>query len=252
MVETGSVDCQINDGVGTVTFSHPRSNSLPGALLREIAKTIEALGKDRAANVIVLQSLGDKAFCAGASFDELLAVKDLTQSKHFFSGFAILISAMKQSPKLIITRVQGKAVGGGVGIVSASDYVFAHDSASIRLSELALGIGPFIIGPAVQRKVGISNFSALAIDADWRSAEWAKTNGLYTETFPEISELNSKVETFSKHLAKCSAEAMTQLKKILWEGTESWGELMEQRVGITSSLALGSFVQSAIAAANKR
>lgn len=252
MVEDGLVESQIADGIGRVTFSHPRSNSLPGKLLREIAAKIDTFGSDAKVRVIVLQSAGEKAFCAGASFDELAAVKNLDESKHFFSGFAILIAAMRRCPKFVVTRLQGKAVGGGVGVVSASDYAFAHDSASIRLSELALGFGPFIIGPAVQRKVGLSAFTELAVDADWRDAGWAKSHGLYNEVVASHSELDAKVNNFAAKLAAYNPAATSKLKAILWEGTEHWEQLLENRVHTTSSLALTDFVQKAIKVAQAK
>lgn len=252
MTETGKAELKVHDGIGTVTFSHPRSNSLPGALLRKIAACVDDLGKNPDCKVVVLQSEGEKVFCGGASFDELLAVGDIEQSKHFFSGFAILILAMRRCPKFVVCRVQGKAVGGGVGLVSAADYALATDAASIRLSELAIGFGPFIIGPAVQRKVGLAAFTELAVDADWRDANWAKTHGLYAEVCPSIAELDTRLGTFTKKLSAFNPEAMAKLKAILWEGTEHWDQLVNARVSITAQLALTPFVKNAVAQAGKK
>lgn len=252
MVESGKVEHKIENGIGTITFSHPRANSLPGALLRNIAATVEELGNNPTAKVIVLQSSGEKVFCSGASFDELQAVKNLEQSKHFFSGFATLILAMRRCPKLIIARVQGKATGGGVGVISAADYALATEGSAVKLSELALGFGPFIIGPAVERRVGRAAFSAMAIDADWRSAEWCKTRGLYVDVYPGITELDSALGALSKRLSNFNPEAMNKLKRILWEGTDHWEQLVPSRVEITSQLALTPFVQQAVAAAAQK
>src|SRR4051812_21288702 len=181
------VNSKIENGIGTITFFHPQSNSMPGTQLRNLAAEIEKLGKDDNVKVIVLKSEGEKAFCAGASFDELIAIKDLETGKKFFSGFANVINAMRKAPKFIIARVQGKAVGGGVGIASSADYTFAVYSASVKLSELAVGIGPFVVGPAVERKVGSSAFSQLTINAtEWQTAQWAKEKGLYAEIFSTV------------------------------------------------------------------
>ena len=250
MIENGTVSQTIESGVATITFGHPRGNSLPGALLREIASTIDNAAKDSNVRVVVLKTLGDKVFCGGASFDELLAVKTPQQSNHFFSGFAILISAMRRCPKFIVTRVQGKVVGGGVGIVAASDYVFAMSGAALRLSEFALGFGPFVIGPAVQRKIGTAAFSQIAVDAEWRDANWGVANGLYAQLFTDVAELDLAVAKFAAKLSASNPEATAKLKSVLWEGTENWDELLPQRVAITAGLALTDFVQSAVQKVN--
>ena len=246
MTEAGSVKAEIREGVGEICFSHPKGNSLPGELLREIASQVDAYGEDRDVRVILLKSEGEKAFCGGASFDEFLAISNLQESTHFFSGFATLILSMRRSPKLVIARVQGKAVGGGVGVVAAADYALATEAASIRLSELALGIGPFIIGPAVERKVDRARFAALSIDAEWRDAKWAESAGLYSQVLPSIDELDRATNELSSKLAKSNPEAMAQLKSVLWEGTESWEELLRSRVGITAELALSDFAQGVV------
>jgi len=177
------------NGIGTITFFHPQSNSMPGSQLRNLAAEVEKLGKDDSVKVIVLCSEGEKAFCAGASFDELIAIKDIDTGLKFFSGFAAVINAMRKAPKFVIARVQGKAVGGGVGIASAADYTFAVEGASVKLSELAVGIGPFVVGPAVERKVGSSAFCQLTINAtEWQSAQWAKEKGLYAELFSTVAK----------------------------------------------------------------
>src|SRR3954470_1379840 len=213
------VKSEIKNGIGTITFFHPQSNSMPGAQLRNLAAEIEKLGKDENAKVIVLKSEGDKAFCAGASFDELIAIKDLETGKKFFSGFAHVINAMRKAPKFVIARVQGKAVGGGVGIASSADYTFGTEAASVKLSELAVGIGPFVVGPAVERKIGTSAFCQLTIDAtEWQSAQWAKEKGLYAELFATIPEMDKNIEALAAKLANSNPEAMRMLKKIMWEG----------------------------------
>lgn len=245
--ELGTVTSTITNNIATVSFFHPRSNSLPGALLRKIAAAIDEAGANDAAKVVVLKSEGEKAFCGGASFDELCAVKNLDEAGYFFSGFATVILAMRRCPKFIICRVQGKAAGGGVGVAAAADYTLATRAASARLSELALGIGPFIIGPAVERKIGPAAFGEMAIDADWRDAAWAKAHGLYAEIYETIPELDAAVEGMAKKLTGCHEAAMRRLKTVLWEGTEHWSELLLARAAITSELALTEFVQKTVA-----
>jgi methylglutaconyl-CoA hydratase len=241
------VKSEIKNGIGTVTFFHPQSNSMPGTQLRNLAIEIEKLGKDDQAKVIVLKSEGDKAFCAGASFDELIAIKDLDTGKKFFSGFALVINAMRKAPKFVIARVQGKAVGGGVGIASSADYTFATEAASIKLSELAVGIGPFVVGPAVARKVGSSAFTQLTINAtEWQSAQWAKEKGLYAELFGSNEEMDKGIETLAAKLASSNPQAMSMLKKVMWEGTENWDELLIQRAGMSGELVLSEFTINAI------
>jgi methylglutaconyl-CoA hydratase len=241
------VNSEIKNGIATVTFFHPQSNSMPGAQLRNLATEIEKVGKDDSAKVIVLKSEGEKAFCAGASFDELIAIKDLEIGKKFFSGFAMVINAMRKAPKFIIARVQGKAVGGGVGIASSADYAFATDSASIKLSELAVGIGPFVVGPAVERKVGTAAFCQLTINAtEWQSAQWAKEKGLYAELFENSDEMDKSIEVLANKLAASNPEAMALLKKVMWEGTENWDQLLIERAGMSGQLVLSEFTENAI------
>ena len=243
----GTKKSEIKNGIGTITFFHPQSNSMPGVQLRNLAAEIEKLGKDDNAKVIVLQSEGEKAFCAGASFDELISIKDIDTGLKFFSGFAQVINAMRKAPKFIIARVQGKAVGGGVGIASSADYTFAVNDASIKLSELAVGIGPFVVGPAVERKVGTSAFCQLTINAtEWQTAQWAKEKGLYAEVFSTAEEMDKGIATLAGKLATSNPEAMMMLKKIMWEGTENWDTLLLERAGMSGTLVLSEFTVNAI------
>jgi methylglutaconyl-CoA hydratase len=212
-----------------------------------LATEIEKLGKNPTAKVIVLKSEGDKAFCAGASFDELIAIKDSESGLKFFSGFASVINAMRKAPKFIIVRIQGKTVGGGVGIACSADYTFAVDSASVKLSELAIGIGPFVVGPAVERKIGSSAFCQLTINAsEWQTAEWAKQKGLYNQVFSNIEEMDKGIETLSQILASSNPEAMEMLKKEMWKGTENWDQLLTERASMSGKLVLSDFTINAI------
>ncbi len=243
----GTIKSTIENGIGTITFFHPQSNSMPGIQLRNLAAEIEKLGKDDKAKVIVLQSEGDKTFCAGASFDELIAIKDIETGLKFFSGFAMVINAMRKAPKFIIARVQGKAVGGGVGIASSADYTFAVNDASIKLSELAVGIGPFVVGPAVERKVGTSAFCQLTINAtEWQTAQWAKEKGLYAEVFATATEMDKGIQRLTQKLATSNPEAMMMIKKVMWEGTENWDTLLIERAAMSGTLVLSEFTVNAI------
>ncbi len=232
----GHVTHEIEHGIATIEFFHPSSNALPSAILTDLAKTINDVGIDNRVKVIVLRSSGDRAFCAGASFDELMAIANVEQGTKFFSGFAQVINAMRKCHKLIIGRVQGKAVGGGVGVIAATDYAIATEESSVKLSELAVGIGPFVVGPAVERKIGVSGYSQLAIDAtEWRSAEWAKRHGLYSEIYKTISEVDDSVNSLADKLAHSSPEAMAQLKKVFWQGTDHWDTLLSDRAAISAA-----------------
>jgi methylglutaconyl-CoA hydratase len=245
--DLGSVEFTINHHIATIEFGHPLSNSLPGKILGKLAETIAELGNNDEVRVIVLKSTGEKAFCAGASFDELISIQDFETGKQFFSGFAKVINACRTCPKFIIGRVQGKAVGGGVGIASAVDYCLATKHAEVKLSELAVGIGPFVVGPAVERKIGLSAMSELAINAtEWRSAKWAKQKGLYSEIFDSIEELDAEVEKLANKLAQSNPEAMSMLKKVFWEGTDHWGQLLSERAGMSGKLVLSEFTVNAI------
>lgn len=253
-INQGFVDFSIQDsGIATIEFGHPMSNSLPGKILRKLAETITEVSSNEAVKVIVLRSTGSKAFCAGASFDELIAISDLETGKVFFSGFAQVINACRKSSKLIIGRVQGKAVGGGVGIASAVDYCYATSNADVKLSELAVGIGPFVVGPAVERKMGLSAMSQLAINAtEWHSAKWAYDKGLYAQLFDSEDDMDEEIARLSNVLAKSSPEAMAELKRVFWQGTEHWDQLLSDRAAISGTLVLSDFTVNAINAFKKK
>jgi methylglutaconyl-CoA hydratase len=246
MSESGKVTVKIENGIGTVTFFHPKKNSLPGSLLKDLERSINELGDNDNARLIVLASEGDGPFCAGASFDELLQIENFEQGKEFFMGFARVILAMVQCPKFIIARVQGKTVGGGVGMVAAADYALAVNSASVKLSELAVGIGPFVIGPAVERKIGKAPFQSMTMDTEWRSAEWAKMHGLYSQTFESIGEMDAAVRNLAQSLSKFNPEAMKKLKAIFTEDTNNWSDLLEKRAEMSGKLVLSEFTSSYI------
>jgi methylglutaconyl-CoA hydratase len=233
-------------GITTIEFYHPRSNSLPGKLLSELANEIHYAG-NHDAKVIILKSAGDGAFCAGASFDELAEIKNESQGTKFFMGFANVINAMRQAKKLIIVRVHGKCVGGGVGIAAAADYAIAVKAVDIKLSELALGIGPFVVGPVVERKIGYSAFSQLAIDATmWRNADWGKRKGLFAEVHESVENMDDSIIRLSNALSHSSPEAMAELKKVFWKGTENWDTLLKERAAISGQLVLSDFTKNAI------
>ena len=243
----GYVFTETHKGITTIEFFHPQSNSLPRRILEELSIEIHDAGQDKETKVIVLRSAGDKAFCAGASFTELSQIETERKGFEFFSGFANVINAMRKCPKLIIGRIHGKCVGGGVGLAAAVDYAIAHENAEIKLSELAVGIGPFVVGPAVERKLGLSSFSQLAIDATlFRNADWARRKGLYSELHSSIENLDESVQRLAHQLAHSSPDAMKELKKIFWKGTEHWDELLSSRAEISGRLVLSNFTKEAI------
>ncbi len=243
----GYVRTEFHQGITTVEFHHPQGNSMPGRLLEELAFVIHGLGNDDDTKVIVLRSSGDKAFCAGASFDELSAIKTEAEGIKFFSGFAHVINAMRKCPQFIIGRIHAKCVGGGVGIAAAVDYAIASDTAEVKLSELAIAIGPFVVGPAVERKIGLSAYSQLAIDAShWRNADWARKKGLYAEVHESAENLDEAVNKLARTLASSSPVAMAELKKVFWRGTEHWDHFLIERAGISGKLVLSEHSKKAI------
>src|SRR5450432_206675 len=235
-----------------IEFYHPQSNSLPHSLLTDLASHIHGAGLDEEVRVIVLRSAGDRAFCAGASFEELSQIKTSREGEDFFNGFAHVINSMRKCPKFIIARIQGKCVGGGVGIAAAADYAIAVTGADIKLSELEIGIGPFVVGPAVERKLGLSAFSQLAIDAaSWRTADWAKTRGLYSEVHTGLQDLDESIQRLVSHLSRSSPSAIREIKKMLWHDTAHWDQLLSDRAKISGNLVTSPIAQKAIALFNK-
>ena len=244
----GSVRLDIENNIGTIEFFHPQSNSLPSKILDSLAKTITDCGKNDDINVIILKSKGDRAFCAGASFDELTNISNIDEGKKFFMGFANVINASRKCPKLIICRVQGKTVGGGVGMACAADYCFATKYSAIKLSELAIGIGPFVVGPAVERRSGVSAYSTLSINATkWFSPSWAKEKGIFSEIFDSTEEMDQEIAKLAATLSKSNPEAMKKLKEVFWEDYNHWENLLEERAEFSGKLVLSSFTKNAIA-----
>lgn len=243
---SGFIEIQIDNNIATITFSHPASNSFPSNLLQKLTEELNTLSKNDAVNVVILQSEG-KTFCAGASFDELLSITNLKTGKEFFSGFANVINAMRKCSKIIIGKIQGKAVGGGVGLASACDFAFAYQDASIKLSEIAIGIGPFVIEPAVTRKIGKTAMTQLTLLPNvWQTADWALSKGLYVDIFDSYGELNEATLAFAKKLAGYNPEALTEMKKVFWEGTENWDKLLYERAAISGKLVLSDFTKNAL------
>lgn len=245
--EQGSLYTHIENNIATIEFGHPASNSFPSQLLQRLEKELLLVGKNNNVHIIVLKSEGEKAFCAGASFDELVAINNLADGKAFFLGFANVLNAMRTCGKLIIGSVQGKAVGGGVGLIAGCDYVLATEHAAIKLSEFTIGIGPFVIEPAVSRKISIAATSELTLDAtNWKNAYWAKEKGLYAKVFETQKELEKEVELLSEKLASYNINALTEMKKSLWIGTENWDTLLAERAEISGNLVLSDFTKQAL------
>jgi methylglutaconyl-CoA hydratase len=246
-IKGGYVKSEVHKGIATIEFYHPQSNSLPGKLLQELAKEIHSCGDDDEIKVILLRSGGETVFCSGASFEELSSIKTTEQGIAFFSGFAQLINTMRKVPKLIIGRIHGKCVGGGVGLAAAMDYAIAVEGADIKLSELAVGIGPFVVGPAVERKIGNSAFGQLSIDSTmWRNGDWARRKGLFAELHPNAESMDESIQRLTNTLALSSPEAMSELKSVLWKGTEHWDKLLLERAAISGRLIQGEFSKIAI------
>ena len=251
--QNGSLYTNIQGNIATIEFGHPASNSFPSELLDRLVKEFDAISNNDAVAVIILKSEGEKAFCAGASFDELVAIGNLEEGKQFFSGFANVINAMRACSKLIIGRVQGKTVGGGVGLAAACDYVLATETASIKLSELTIGIGPFVIEPAVKRKIGLAALSELTLDAtSWKNAYWAKEKGLYAKVYENIKELDAELDIFAQKLSSYNLKALAEMKKVLWENTDHWQELLIERAGISGKLVLSEATKKALAKFSKK
>ncbi len=245
--QDGSLYTNIQNHIATIEFGHPASNSFPSVLLQRLTDELTTIGSNPDVHVIVLKSEGEKAFCAGASFNELLAVSNYEEGAVFFSGFANVINAMRTCPKLIVGRIHGKAVGGGVGLAAACDYALATEQSAIKLSEFTIGIGPFVIAPAVERKMGNAALAEMTLAADeWKNAYWAKEKGLYAKIFDNTEDLDKEIDILTHKLAGYNPEALTAMKKVLWEGTENWSALLADRAKISGRLVLSDATKKAL------
>ena len=248
--ERGFIKKDLNtNGIATITFYHPSHNSFPSAQLEELASLLLETGEDKQVKVIVLKSEGERTFCSGASFDELLSITTRGAGKKFFSGFAHVINAIRLNRKIVISQVQGKAIGGGMGLAAACDYCFATEFASVRLSELGVNMGPIVIAPAVQRKIGLAAFTELTFNPDqYRDAQWAKTTGLFQEVYSDLPAMELAVKTFTERLITYNIEALSALKLILWEGTDHWGDLLYERADLSGKLVLSEETKAGLQA----
>jgi len=238
-MKSPNISTIVQGGVAIITFAHPKHNCFPQEQLQALTKAIQNAAEDNEIRVILLQSDPTKAFCAGASFDELLEVQSPEQGKTFFMGFANLINTMRMCPKPLVGRIHGKAIGGGVGIVAACDYTIATKAAQVRLSELAIGIGPFVIAPAVARKIGTAALTSLALQPNqWKTAEWALQNGLFTEVHLDFDAANQAALEKANQLALYAPEAVAELNKTLWANTDHWAELLPKNAEISGRLLL--------------
>ena len=241
------VNYQVDESIATIEFFHPDQNSLPGNILAKLAETITQVGNQNEVKVIILKSGGDRTFCAGASFKELININDAETGRVFFSGFANVINAMRKCPKFIIGRIQGKTVGGGVGLAASTDYCMATKFAAVKLSELNVGIGPFVVSPAIERKMGVSAMSQIAIDANtFYDAHWAMQKGLYAQVFESIEAMDEAVMNFAKHLCTYNPEAMLEMKRVFWRGTDDWDQLLAERAAISGRLVLSDFTKDTL------
>jgi methylglutaconyl-CoA hydratase len=235
--QKGSIHTTIENKIATLEFGHPSSNSFPSDLLIRLTTELNTLDKNSSVSVIILKSSGSGAFCAGASFEELLAVSNQKEATKLFSGFANVLNAMRNCSKIIVGRIHGKAVGGGVGIIAACDYALATSQSAIKLSELAIGIGPFVIEPVVSRKIGKSAMAVMTLEIDWKSANWV---------FDTTTELDDAILAFANKLANYNPEALTEMKKVIWEGTENWNTLLYESAEISGKLLLSEFSINAL------
>lgn len=243
----GSLYTKIENKVAWIEFGHPASNSFVSELLARLTAEFDKISKNKDVSLIVLRSEGDRAFCAGASFDELAAISNMEEGKAFFAGFANVINAMRKCAQPIFGRVQGKTVGGGVGLASACDYVYATEAASIKLSEISIGIAPLVIAPAVERKLGKAGLSELSLNPTaWKNAYWAKEKGLYSQVFDTISKMDKELEFHAQKLASYNREALLEMKRVLWEGTDHWGKLLFERAEASGKLALSPNTKAAL------
>lgn len=245
MDQLGTINTVIKDKIATISFHHPAGNSFPSHLLQKLTAELNTLSTNSDISVIVLMSEGNGAFCGGASFDELVSINELESGTRFFSGFANVINSMRKCSKLIVGRIHGKAVGGGVGLAAACDYTFATKDALVKLSELAVGIGPFVIAPAVERKVGLQGLTEMTLNPQtWKSAEWAEKQGLYANVSEDASQMDERIQTFCLRISNYNPEALADMKKVLWEGTDHWSSLLYERAAISGSLVLSDYTKN--------
>ena len=229
----------VENNVAIIEFSSEQANALSMDLLHRLAKELDVASVNDSVKVVLLKSAGEKTFCAGAFFDELVKVDSLESGKVFFSGFASVLNAIRNCSKPVIGRAQGKAVGGGVGILATCDYVFATEQASIRLPELSIGIGPFVIAPAVERKIGIGALSELSFSPDqWKNAYWAQQKGLIARVYETAKEMDEAIDHFLVTLLKSNPQALSEMKRVTWQHTEHWERELIDNAAISGRLVL--------------
>lgn len=242
----GSVTTEIRTGFARIVFSHPAHNSMPSQLLSDLVRQIEEAGHNDEIGAVLLRSEGEGTFCAGANLDELLSIKEEETGKDFFMGFANVILAMRRCPKPIIVAVQGKAIGGGVGIAAAADYCLGCRASQVKLSELAIAIGPFVILPALIRKMGVAAAGQLSLDTEWHTAAWGRDNGLFQRVYAGPEELFREARILAERVGKFNPNASARLKQSLWEDTDHWPALLAERAATTGRLVMSGEAKTAL------
>lgn len=241
------VELKIEKNIGEITFFHPRHNAIPSDLLKQLEASIYEASNDETVKMILIKSAGNRTFCAGADFEELISITSFKVGKAFFNGFGKVINAIRKIDKLVVCRVQGKAVGGGVGLAAACDIAFATRYGSIRLSEISIGIGPFVIAPAVERKIGKNAFALLTLQPmKWMSAQEANENGLYAGVYDDAEAMDEAIDHYLKEMSQYNPEALKEMKRVLWKGTEHWDDLLEDRAALSGRLVLSEFTKQAL------
>lgn len=243
--QNGSLHSRISKGIATIEFGHPKANSLTSALLEGLMQEFNSLSENDKVSLILLKSKGEGAFCAGASFDELLQIDNLTDATHFFNGFANVFLAMRNCKKPIVGQIQGKATGGGVGLIAACDYTLATENAWIRLPELAIGIAPFVIAPVLIRKIGTTALNEMYMTPNlWKESHWAQRYNLYTQVLKNIKELNEQTAHFTENLAKINSNVLAEMKQITWKNTENWSEELHKNATLSAKFLLSEETKS--------
>lgn len=205
----------LEDGVLGLTLDRPaKRNALSTALIEALHSALERADLDADVRVVVLRGAG-RDFCAGADLDELLASVDHSPAENEASALRLgaLFSRMRSLPKPVLAAVQGRALAGGAGLVTACDLAVAGAGAQLGYPEIQRGFVPAMVLTMLRRAVGEKGALDLVLTGRVLSAAEAREAGLVARVVPD-DELDRAVSELAAALARTSASALALTKQL--------------------------------------
>ena len=205
-----------NNAIATVTLNRPQvHNAFDETLIADVTACFARLSEDAEVRAIVLRGAGE-SFCAGADLHWMGRMAGYSQEENRADADALqrMFDVIATCPKPTIARVQGGAIGGGVGLVAVCDVVIAAPEAKFALSEVRLGLVPAVIAPYVLQKIGMGAARALFVTGERFNAEEALRIGLVQQVVAAI-ELDAAIQKKLEWILHAGPNAIAAAKRLL-------------------------------------